>query len=195
MALTKQQQHRREERVGEILTAAYDIVRDGGIEALTMRSLARHMGYSYARAFYYFPDRQALITRLQLAAIGDLARHMSLRLIDAGTDPLERLRVAAGTWTSYRTVNPDGYRLIDQSLSSPEVILSPEQRSEVDTALAELLAMVTEAIEAAPFRPGDARLRTEAIWAAVHGAAHFEKRGVAEQVENELVETLIRGWS
>ena len=195
MALTQQQEDRRQERIGDILTSAFEIVSMYGLEALTMRSLAKHMGYSYARAFYYFEDRRALITTMQLFCIHDLTQYMKRRMVEYDGDAIGRVREAAGTWSSYRAVNPQQYRLIDQSFSSPNTLLSDEQRAKVDEALGNLLALVAEAIQAAPFRPGDPQLRTHVLWAAVHGAAHFEKRGDADAIETEIVDALIRGWS
>lgn len=184
---------RRVQREAAIVEAALRLIRDEGTDGLTMARLAREMGYSHARAYYYFKTREALLTRLQLRGITKLGQHMDARLADV-TDPLQRARVAASCWTSFRRAEPDLARVIDHSLSDPRHILDEHQRAEVHAALAAVLARVAACLDAAPLRPGDTRLRTQALWAAVHGAGHFEKRGNASVIERELIDTLLAGW-
>jgi AcrR family transcriptional regulator len=54
-------QKRSRERVGAILKAAEELLADGGVEALTTRSLASYSGIPVATIYRYFQDRDAII--------------------------------------------------------------------------------------------------------------------------------------
>jgi AcrR family transcriptional regulator len=55
-------QKRSRERVEAILEAARDLLAEGGVEALTTRSLASFSGIPVATIYRYFADRDAIIT-------------------------------------------------------------------------------------------------------------------------------------
>ncbi|HTW43029.1 MAG TPA: TetR/AcrR family transcriptional regulator [Solirubrobacteraceae bacterium] len=54
-------QRRSRERVEEILQAAAELLAEGGVEALTTRSLAAHTGIPVASIYRYFDNRDAII--------------------------------------------------------------------------------------------------------------------------------------
>jgi AcrR family transcriptional regulator len=54
-------QRRSRERVEQILTAASELLSEGGVEALTTRSLARHAGIPVGTIYRYFANRDAII--------------------------------------------------------------------------------------------------------------------------------------
>ena len=54
-------QRRSRERVERILEAASELLREGGVEALTTRSLAEHAGIPVGTIYRYFANRDAII--------------------------------------------------------------------------------------------------------------------------------------
>jgi AcrR family transcriptional regulator len=54
-------QRRSRERVEEILKAAAELLGEGGVEALTTRSLAAHTGIPVASIYRYFDNRDAIV--------------------------------------------------------------------------------------------------------------------------------------
>ena len=80
-------QKRSRERVEAILTAAREVLAEGGVEALTTRSLASYSGIPVATIYRYFQDRDAIIAAYlddELESI-DRAVEEALRAIDRVT--------------------------------------------------------------------------------------------------------------
>jgi AcrR family transcriptional regulator len=61
MARREPVQKRSRERVAAILRAAQELLAEGGVEALTTRSLAAYSGIPVATIYRYFEDRDAII--------------------------------------------------------------------------------------------------------------------------------------
>ena len=190
-------QRRRAGKREAILDAAASILARG--EELTMKGLAAECEASVGAVYRYFPGKHALETGLQVRAIRALELHLERRL--AGVrDPLGRIEVAARSWSTFADAHPTLFRLVDGSLSDPERVLSDDEIALVDAALEPVLERLAEllavAVECGLLRDGDPRLRTHALWAAVHGAGHFRKRRTeptGAQVESELIRALLAG--
>lgn len=165
-----------------------------------MKSLATECEQSVGAVYRYFPGKQALLTGLQIRAIRALEAHVEIR-IAGQRDLVAQIEVAAQSWSAFAESHPALFHLVDASLSDPNRVLSDDDASEVDAALATVLGRIVGLFDAAVERellsPGDSVLRTHALWAAVHGAGHFRKRRVeptGEQVEQELIRALLAGW-
>jgi AcrR family transcriptional regulator len=88
-AMTRREpvQKRSRERVESILRAAEELLADGGVEALSTRSLASYSGIPVATIYRYFQDRDAIIAAYldrELAAI-DRAVEEALMAIERVT--------------------------------------------------------------------------------------------------------------
>lgn len=93
------------ERLEVIARATLALVGEGGIEAVTVRSVARHLGGSTARVTYYLPSRGALLLNAVrytirgwraeldrlLAGVADEERLSELVRWSAGTEPGDRV--------------------------------------------------------------------------------------------------------
>jgi AcrR family transcriptional regulator len=76
-------QRRSRERVEEILKAAAELLGEGGVDALTTRSLAAHAGIPVATIYRYFDNRDAIVAAYldrQLAAIDEAVRNALLTI-------------------------------------------------------------------------------------------------------------------
>jgi AcrR family transcriptional regulator len=60
-----------------LLEQAMTTVRDGGVEALSLRELARAVGVSHAAPRRHFPDRQALLDALAIEGFGRLGAELA----------------------------------------------------------------------------------------------------------------------
>lgn len=190
----------RQRRHDEILAAALQIVVDEGVDALTVHLLARRMKCAVGAMYRYFAGKDALILALQEQAVGRFAEHLDAELSGEG---LERVLSAFFAWHSFAEVEPALYSLLDAALSSRKRLLDDEGARAVDERLRAVLDVCAGSLEGAAnaglLAPGNAQLRTYALWAAMHGAEHFQKRddyaGVASaDVREELLLTLLRGW-
>lgn len=85
-----------------LLAEAERTLREEGIEALSLRDLARRAGVSHAAPRRHFADRQALLDALAEAGFTRLADEVQAAT-DADGDYLARLRAAAAAYVSFAT--------------------------------------------------------------------------------------------
>jgi len=86
-----------------LLAEAERTLRDDGIDALSLRELARQAGVSHAAPRRHFPDRQALLDALAEAGFTRLADEVCAAIDDAGSDYQARLRAAATAFVRFAT--------------------------------------------------------------------------------------------
>lgn len=195
---------RHAQRIEEFLDAAERVVVAEGVEALTMARLAKECGAAVGAVYRYLPGKSALFGGLQLRAVRVLADLVEQRLLGI-EPPLERVKMAFGSWAAFALESPALFRLIDDSLSDPVGHLNPEDREEVRQFFTPLLwrcgLLLEDSVQAGELIPGDVQLRTYALWAAVHGAQHLGRKVPPQSSLGELdlgaqmVVDLLSGWS
>ena len=159
-----------------ILDAARELFVERGVEAVTMREIAKRMGFSPTAIYLYFTDKEALIRELCdtdfLALAGDL------QSIGRITDPVERLRQLGLGYIRFAMSHPNHYRLMfmtPQLLKTLDTsgieVGNPEQ-----DAYARLRCTVEEAHAAGIFRSelDDPVLIAQTLWAGLHGVCALE---------------------
>lgn len=198
-------ERRRLVRTQEILDAAQAIVVREGLESLTIPALARELDAAVGGMYRYFANKQALVVALQLRAIERLESALHTSLAQEPDPGLGAVAVCARTWRDFGDQEPALFRLIDQMLSAPDRLLDDAEAARVQQALDGVLGAVVTAIDAAQEQgaldPGNARLRTMVLWAALHGADHFRKRDgrvapahSSARVASQALRDLLRGW-
>jgi AcrR family transcriptional regulator len=107
----------REARRNQIADAAITIIAKAGINAATMKRIAREIGLSEGQVYNYFPSRTELLLHI---ARQELAEMSAIQQADIrmGRDPLSRLTLA--TVSYLRQVGTRG-RLVQMLLSQPDV--------------------------------------------------------------------------
>jgi AcrR family transcriptional regulator len=161
---------------GAILDAARELFVERGVEAVTMREIARRVDYSPTAIYLHFKDKEALIRELCDTDFLTLAQE--LRAIEQIADPIERLRVLGLGYVQFAVSHPNHYRLM---FMTPQVNCDPDN-SGIETgnpeqdAYAHLRGMVAEAHAAGHFRPAleDPDLIAQTLWAGLHGVCALE---------------------
>jgi AcrR family transcriptional regulator len=204
--ISDRRQRKREARKANFVELAYRIVEKEGLDRLTMPKLAQAADVAVGGLYRYFECKEALIAALQIRAAGDFVTFVDGRLSrSSGSSPLDSVRCIVDSWPAYSVEEPRQHQLLDASLSSPEVLLSDSDALAVAQSVEPLFKRFVEylerAVEVGELKPGNALLRTHALWAAAHGVGHFQKRDrivpeelYADRVRLELINTLLRGW-
>src|ERR1700746_3841841 len=60
---------------GEILAAASKMFADRGYEAVTLRAIAKEIGYTHAVIYQHFPDKWHILVELSRATIGEMIQN------------------------------------------------------------------------------------------------------------------------
>jgi AcrR family transcriptional regulator len=79
-------QQKRQQARQEILQAALEVLREGGVEAVTLASVAGALGMTKQALYHYFPSKEALMQSLVTALIDDEVETLVMAVEAADSD-------------------------------------------------------------------------------------------------------------
>ena len=109
----------------ELVAAAHKLVQEEGYEGLTIRKLAKRVGYAPMSVYSYFADKQDILFALAEDAFETLARRIEEHSAD---DPIEALQAVMTEYAAFGLGNPNEYRTVFMT----EKTRLPEGRSYED---------------------------------------------------------------
>ncbi|RWP57752.1 TetR/AcrR family transcriptional regulator [Mesorhizobium sp.] len=150
----------------ELVDAAHKLVQEEGYEGLTIRKLAKRVGYAPMSVYSYFADKQDILFALAEDAFKTLAKRIEDHPAD---DPIEALQVVMTEYAAFGLGNPNEYRTIFMT----EKVKPPEGRNFAEmqegNPLMKVLIKRVEACVAAGKLKGDPRAIATMLWAVGHG--------------------------
>jgi AcrR family transcriptional regulator len=160
----------------QILDAARSLFVERGIEAVTMREIAKQVNYSATTLYHYFADKEAL---LQAVCDEDfLALATGLREIMQLPDLKARIVALMAGYVRFALLHPNHYRLMFMTPRTPcnQDITQIQQGNTEQDAYAQLKLVVREAFDAGIFRQEltDFELIAQTLWAGIHGVCSLE---------------------
>jgi AcrR family transcriptional regulator len=149
------------------LSAALELLEEGGATALSLRAVARRAGVSPAAPYRHYADREALVSAV--AAVG--YRELAGRLAAAHPSPStpEQLASVAVAYVQFALDRPALFRIM---FGEP----CDRDNDERVAATAAVSLYVRGIVERA-FPDADAEALATAIWALVHGLAFLHLDG------------------
>ena len=178
-----------------LLAAAEKALDRGGVQALSLRELAREIGVSHAAPRRHFADKQALLDALAQEGFERLGREMTSAIEAAGPGLEAQLKALARTYVRFATERAP---LLDLMYAGKHRPGAEALREAADRAFEPPLALVEEA-HAAGEISGDDVFRTGVVtWAAFHGIAAMANNGMLgdaplEPLVDQAVEQLLDG--
>lgn len=159
-----------------IIDAARELFVTHGVGAVTMREIAKRIGYSATSIYSHFADKEAL-----LRAICDtdfLALASALKEILKIVDPVQRLNALGIGYAEFALTYPNHYRLMFMESHSPRSseTSSLQQNNAEQDAYFQLKTVVNDVFLAGKFKPAlnDPELIAQTIWAGTHGVCSLE---------------------
>ncbi|MFA6039914.1 MAG: TetR/AcrR family transcriptional regulator [Methylophilus sp.] len=169
-------EHERQQLREQIIDAARELFVSKGVEAVTMREIAKGVGYSATSIYLYFTDKDALLRAICDADLLKLAH--ALKQVFTIVDPAERLLALGKSYANFALSHPNHYRILFMAPRPSCVIeLSSLQHNTVEQdAYFQLKMVVNEVYLASKFKPEiqDTELVAQTIWAAIHGVCSLE---------------------
>ena len=104
---------------GEILAAASKMFADRGYEAVTLRAIAKEIGYTHAVIYQHFPDKWHILAELSRETIGLLIQNFDA-IAAKHLQPKERLFATSRGLIQFCTAHPQQFR---------NVFFGPENRN------------------------------------------------------------------
>jgi len=160
-----------------LLDAAFQLVEERGVEALSLRELARRLGVSHAAPDHHFPDRLALLVAMAVEGFERLAEGMEVAGAAHPPGPA-RLQAIGEAYLRFALDHPSHL----QVMFGPEVggmKVRPEELRRAGDRARRTLDATVEALASLPARaPGTPRdpfveAHTFACWALLHGVARL----------------------
>jgi AcrR family transcriptional regulator len=171
-------QHHGDLRSG-LLRAALALLQEGGVEALTLRAVARRAGVSSGAPYHHFADKDALLAAV--AEDGFTRLHAALAATTGA--PADRLRSMCAAYTRFAVTNPALYAV----MFHPELGQSPAMMTVANAALATFEGLVGAVAAVSPLP--DALGRREAallVWALAHGVVVLHLGGMVRPLTPSL---------
>jgi AcrR family transcriptional regulator len=176
-----------------LLDEAFEVLRRGGAEAVSLRAVATAVGVSPSAAYHHFPDKDAL-----LVAVGDMAAELfDRRMIDAAasvpgdsdTAAVNRFGELGRTYIGFAQEEPHLFRHMFGELCAGNSPITRGTSPAFDTLLAALDSLARRGL----LRPG-AREGLELVaWSCVHGFAVLAAAGLMPvELADELLASLRR---
>jgi AcrR family transcriptional regulator len=150
-----------------LLAAAEAELTEKGIEAFSLRSVAKRAGVSHAAPAHHFGDARGLLTALAVAGFRRFLATQHRRESVADPTPRAQLVAAGLGYVDFALAYPALFRLIFSS-DRPD-FTDPALCQAGDDAYAHLADQVTAA--------GGGALETASVWATAHGLADLLAAG------------------
>jgi AcrR family transcriptional regulator len=166
-----------------LVSNARRILHHHGLEALTLRAVARATGVSQTAPYRHFPDRRALMAAV--AATGFRELHEAMASALEGGGGREGFKGVALAYVAFARKHPSLYRV----MFGPEVANTedlPELREVSRAALGFVQHGVAQLQAAGAVRAGDPAGMALALWASLHGLVLLILDGQAATVTQDI---------
>ena len=159
-----------------IISAARELFVSRGVEAVTMREIAKRIGYSATSIYLHFADKDAVIRAICDTDFLDLAT--SLKDDIQISDPVERMEALGHGYAKFALSHPNHYRLMFMAARIPynPAELSLQKHTAEQDAYFQLKTVVSEVYAAGRFKAEyqDMDLIAQTFWAGIHGVCSLE---------------------
>ncbi|MFJ8628397.1 WHG domain-containing protein [Kitasatospora sp. NPDC093550] len=179
-----------------LLDRAEQTLREQGVDALSLRELARSLDVSHAAPSRHFKDRRALLDALALTGIQRLTAAARSGLARSGDDFRERAFAVARAYVDFATAHG---ALLALAFARKH---DPAETDELERAWQplkdDLHALIAQGQQQGRIRAGDADRIGGIVFTAVHGVATQAASGLLsgpalDQVFEDLLVHLLRG--
>ena len=151
-----------------LLDAAFRVVDAEGVEALSMRALARQAGVSSAAPFRHFSDKRVLLDAVARRAAEALGRRLDEASADCG-DALTQFRAMSVAYVRFAAEHPALFDLIHGSEAASVAFLGDLG----DERRLKLIALIVDGQNAGLIPDADPELIALASEALTHGLARL----------------------
>ena len=154
----------------ELLDTAEAHLAEAGVEALSLRAIARTVGVSQTAPYRHFSDKAELLAALATRGYRKLLAELESAARRAGDNPIEQMHAFAHSYINYAVANPELFKLMFGPTLQP-----PEAYPELYQASRDTYELVREimrrGIEQGIFRDEDDHYMANAGWSGINGLA------------------------
>ena len=183
----RRNEHSREELKELALRAAGDIVSDSGAAALSMREVARRIGYTVGALYIVFENLDDLIVHLNEQTVIELRESLE-RIRGRANQPAQNLRLLVAAYLGFALLHTARWRLVFEH-RLPEGQKAPASYSGHTAAI---FALVGRHLREAGVLPsnGSTEIAT-ALWSGAHGICMLAVTGKLQLVTQASIQKLL----
>lgn len=169
-----------------------------GFEAVTMRSIAKELGWSPMATYKYFENKDAIFMAIREDALHGLAATMQRSALDGG-EGLERIYLLSRAYVRYGIENIHEYRLVFEYYSDAMPgfpIMTKNSVSSWELLFAAIQDACTQGLLV-----GDANRISHILWTVLHGLVSLQnsKRYLfgltAKDITKDAIDAVLSGFS
>ncbi|GJJ04228.1 hypothetical protein RugamoR64_47660 [Duganella rhizosphaerae] len=162
-----------------LILGAQELLVEQGIEAFSLRAVARRAGVSPAAPAYHFGDAAGLLTEVAIRGFDELTHCMAARTAAGARSPVERLHAMGHAYIHFAFANPALFHLM---FRKDKMRITDALKASANAAFSHLQAAVCEAAGIDEQHIGaDLLASMLAAWSMVHGFAHLALDGQFER--------------
>ena len=169
-----------------LLAEAERTLREQGIEALSLRDLARQAGVSHAAPRRHFADRQALLDALAETGFTRMGEEMRAAIDGAGEDYQARLRAVAAGYVRFAIRDPALVELMFAAKNAEPSAAVREASERLFTAFGDLIG---QGQQAGALPTGDPERLRLLLIATLQGIATLVSSGRAQPRQTDALIT------
>jgi AcrR family transcriptional regulator len=160
-----------------LMTASVALIEKVGIEALSLREVAREAKVSPAAPYHHFPSKMALLGAIATEGFEGLGNALreAVELLPNPDDPLPRLAALGVAYIDFARSHPTEFRMMFRGAATTTM---PEASADPGSAFALLLDAVGRVTRLMPKGMIAPEALTLTCWSVVHGAAQLAIDGV-----------------
>jgi AcrR family transcriptional regulator len=172
-----------------LLDAAARTVRDRGVDALSLRELAREVGVSHGAPRRHFADRQALLDALAEAGFERMGAELRAALEAAGPAFVDRLRATGAAYVRFAI---EDSALLELMFAGKHREGAAGLEEAADRGFAVMLGLIEQGQAEGYLEPGDPERVGLVLFATIQGIASLVTAGVVapEQIEGLLDDSI-----
>lgn len=154
-----------------LLEAARALAAEVGVDAFTLREVARRAGVSHAAPYHHFHDKAALVRALAIDAFAALAQEM-IKAAQPHSDPFERFKMMGVAYVRFAFKRPSEFRfMFRKDLCLPDEAVQDELEDVSRNAYQVLVDSIAACQKSGQMPNEDTELLALTAWSTVHGLA------------------------
>lgn len=152
------------------IAEAFRVIEDAGLEALSLREVARRLGVSHQAPYKHFQSRDHILAEILARCFDEFAAFLDQR--PAGAAPPEDLKGMGQQYMTYARRHPVKYRLM---FNTP--MPNPDAHPEMMRNAQRAFALLRDRLAVMKLRPAGGPHRSSAsfdamfVWSTLHGLA------------------------